>query len=285
MGILFLVMVPTTHADSQSFTYNGQEVNQTDDQGRKQGHWVFLGKYKNLPGYAPEDPVEEGDFLDNRKTGMWISYYPGKKVKSEIEHKMGRPNGKYLKYYENGQLEEKGTWQGNKYVESFERYHENGQLAQKKTFNSAGKTEGKVEYYFENGKPELVYTSKNGVESGPATRYYPNGDVKEEIVYADGAVTNRVEKKMVNPEYKEPVKDTKAAPTTQGTTNTAEGSKLPKDGYAKTYNANQDLEMDGEFKGGKLWNGKWYKYDKNGLLYKIEIYKNGKYFGDGVLEF
>jgi antitoxin component YwqK of YwqJK toxin-antitoxin module len=285
LGLLFLCGVSVTRADSQSFTYQGKEVNKTDEQGKKQGHWVFLGKHKNLPGYAPEEPVEEGDYLDNRKTGIWISYYPGKKKKSEIEHKMDRPNGTYIKYYENGQIEEKGMWKGNKYVGSFERYHDNGQVAQKKNFNESGKTDGKVEYYFSNGKPEFVYNSKNGVEEGKATRYYENGDVKEELDYTGGQVANRVEKKMVNPAVKIEEKTIKVAPVTQGNTNPADGGKLPKDGYHKTYNPNQDLEMDGEFKNGKLWNGKWYKYDKNGLLYKIEIYKDGKYFGDGVLEF
>ena len=55
-----------------------------------------------------------------------------------------------------------------------------------------------------------------------------------------------------------------------------------KDGYHKTYNENKDILMDGEFKGGKLWEGKHYIYDENGLLEKIEVYKEGKYAGNGV---
>ncbi len=285
LALFFLFGVSITHADSQSIVYEGKELNKTDEQGKKQGHWIYLGKHKSIPGYAPEDPVEEGDYENNRKTGIWISYYPGKKKKSEIEHKLGRPNGKYVKYYLNGQVEESGTWKGNKYVGNFERYHENGNVAQKKVFNESGKTNGTVEYYHENGKPELIYESVNGVESGLATRYYANGDVKETLNYADGQVTKREEKARVNPPYKETTKEVKDAPVTKGNTNEAEGGKTARDGYYKTYNNNKDLEMDGEFKNGKLWNGKWYKYDENGLLHKIEIYKNGKYFGDGVLEF
>lgn len=56
------------------------------------------------------------------------------------------------------------------------------------------------------------------------------------------------------------------------------------DGYHKTYNSNKDILMDGEFKNGKLFNGKHYIYDEYGLLEKIEVYKNGKYIGNGVVE-
>jgi len=284
--MLFFLGVNISHADSQSFVYNGQEVNKTDAADKKQGHWVYFGKHKNLPGYAPEDPVEEGDFVDNRKTGIWISYYPGSKKKSEIEHKGGRPNGTFVKYYENGVVEEKGNWLGNRYVGSLERRYENGNLAQQKVFNESGKEDGPQKFFHENGKVEFEFNKKNGVEAGPAKRFYENGDLKEELNYTDGQVTARTEKPMVNPPYKATPKagDNKTPPAMTGTGNPGTG-KVLKDGYNKTYNANQDLEMDGEFKDGKLWNGKWYKYDKNGLILKIEIYKNGKYVGDGVLEF
>lgn len=57
-----------------------------------------------------------------------------------------------------------------------------------------------------------------------------------------------------------------------------------KDGYNKLYNSNKQLWKDGEFKNCQLYNGKQYLYDKNGLLLRILIYKNGKYFGDGQLD-
>lgn len=285
--LLFVLGGVAVYANSQSFVYEGEEVNKKDAQGRKQGKWVILGKMKNLPGYAPEEKIEEGEYKDNRKMGIWKKYYPGGQLKSEIEYKYNRPNGKYITYYPNGVIEEKGTWKGNKYVGEFERRYENGNVAQKKSFNQSGKTDGTVEYYHENGNPELVYTSKNGVETGEAKRFYPNGDVKEIINYSDGKVTNRQEKDRVNPAIDEKEEEGSGGEA-QGEKNAAEGgqdAKALRDGYHKTYNENQDLLQDGEFKNGKLWNGKWYKYDENGLLYKIEIWKNGKYYGDGVLEF
>lgn len=272
--------VVVTEDDSQD------QKNQTDQQGRKQGHWVYYGKDKNLPGYKPDEKVEEGPYKDNRKHGMWKFYYPGEKLKSEIEYKYNRPNGSYTKYYDNGNVAESGTWKGNKYVGDFKKYHPNGVIAQEKTFNTAGRTEGKVKYVYPNGQTEFEFETANGVEKGKATRFYPNGDVKEQLDYSDGKVTNQVKKERVNPAVNlEGDKPAKEAPKEDGKVNPADANKEAEDGYKKKYNENGDLLMDGMFKKGKLWDGKWYKYDENGLLYKIEIYKNGKYFGDGVLEF
>ena len=41
--------------------------------------------------------------------------------------------------------------------------------------------------------------------------------------------------------------------------------------------------MDGIFKNSKLWEGKYYKYDDDGILLKYEIWKNGCYHSDGQL--
>jgi antitoxin component YwqK of YwqJK toxin-antitoxin module len=41
--------------------------------------------------------------------------------------------------------------------------------------------------------------------------------------------------------------------------------------------------MEGNFKGGQLWDGRHYIYDEDGLLLKVEVYKNGVYHSDGQL--
>lgn len=267
---------------------NGQNdtINQKVD-GKKEGYWIIWAHMRNLPDFKPNDKVEEGNYKTNRKIGMWKKYYPNGELQSEIEFVNGRASGKFKTYYENGQVEEQGNWKGRAYTGSFTRWHENGQIAQEKTFNEAGKTEGVVKYYHSNGQPELIFETNNGVETGTATRYYPNGDVKEVITFgADGAVTTREEKERVNPPVQlEEDKVIKAEPLAkEGDVNLApKGIGEITDGYHKTYNKNKDILMDGEFKSGNLWNGKHYIYDENGLLERIEVYKDGKYVGNGVL--
>ena len=41
---------------------------------------------------------------------------------------------------------------------------------------------------------------------------------------------------------------------------------------------------DGDFKDNRLMQGKNYIYDDNGILKRIEIYKNGGYVGDAQIE-
>jgi hypothetical protein len=34
---------------------------------------------------------------------------------------------------------------------------------------------------------------------------------------------------------------------------------------------------------GRLYDGKWYRYNTDGILIRIEIYKGGKFIGLGVI--
>ena len=63
-----------------SFSQN-DTINYTDDQNKKQGYWIFTNKQKKLPGYQPNQKVEEGYYINNKKDGKWVFYYRnGKKV-------------------------------------------------------------------------------------------------------------------------------------------------------------------------------------------------------------
>jgi antitoxin component YwqK of YwqJK toxin-antitoxin module len=118
-------------------------------------------------------------------------------------------------------------------------------------------------------------------------RKYPNGDIKEEKNFSGGAVDAGTEKTyaMVNPEEKVDVTPGLTDKTSKVSTDKPnEATKKVPDGYNKLYNVNKQISEDGEFKGGKLQNGKKYIYDKNGLLDKIEIYKAGKYAGDAQID-
>lgn len=71
-----------------------------------------------------------------------------------------------------------------------------------------------------------------------------------------------------------------------GQMDTTKTRKPPTEKYCKyTTNGNKVFRCDGEYQNGVLWNGKHYVYDKNGLLIKIEIYRGGKYCGDGQIDY
>lgn len=257
-----------------------QATNQKDANGWKQGYWIFYGKDMPEKGYPAEGKVEEGNFKDDKKTGEWIMYHKdGATPRTKGVFENGRPKGPYTKFYDNGVVMEEGTFSNGKQSGTFVRYYENGVKAQEKTFNAEGKEEGTVTLYHENGQPEFVFNKSNGVTTGDAVRYNPDGSVKEEIVYgADGKVVSSVQKEPAV----EVVKTGSGGPSGSSGV-TKDGKKFQSDGYNKLYNKADELWMDGQFKSGKLWDGKLYKYDSDGILLKIEIWKNGAYHSDGQL--
>ena len=56
------------------------------------------------------------------------------------------------------------------------------------------------------------------------------------------------------------------------------------DGYAKLFNLNKQISKEGEFRKYRLINGKDYIYDKNGILDRIAVYKDGRYIGEAPIE-
>jgi len=251
-------------------------------EGKKEGFWIIYAHMRNLSDYKPSSVIEQGSYKRSRKYGLWKKYFPNGNLMNEIVFKNGRASGDFKTYFANGNLEEEGFWKGRVYTGGFKRYHENGQLAQEKTFNNSGKTNGTVKYFYENGQEELVFNTIDGIENGEAIRYYENGDVKEILLFNEtGDVLKREAKKRINPAVKDNVEHKAEGVKVEGLEN-INGSKII-DGYHKTYNEDKDILMDGEFLNGKLIDGKYYIYDEYGLLEKIEVYKNGKYVGNGVL--
>jgi len=259
--------------------------NETDENGMKQGMWTIWGHMKPEKGYPENGKIEEGPYKDSRKNGEWIKFHKdGKTPRLVGVYVNNRPNGKYKKFYETGGVMEEGTFSAGKQKEVYKRYHENGNVAQEKEFNDSGKEDGTVKFFYEDGTPEFVFEKKDGVTVGTATRYYPNGDVKETITYgADGTVGTKTQKERINPPKGETVATTGGGGPSGAGLNTKNGKKFNRDGYNKLYNKDDELEMDGDFKSGKLWDGKLYKYDSDGILLKIEIWKKGKYHSDGQL--
>ena len=56
------------------------------------------------------------------------------------------------------------------------------------------------------------------------------------------------------------------------------------EGHNTLYRRDGQISKIGDFKGGRLWRGKVYHYDGDGILGGISIYKKGKYQGEGVIE-
>jgi antitoxin component YwqK of YwqJK toxin-antitoxin module len=131
---------------------------------------------------------------------------------------------------------------------------------------------------------EFEYFAHEGNPTGKAVRYYENGDVKEKIYYnSEGSVEKSELKEMINPAVKllDPGISKETAP--KATNPITNGVKFEPNGYNKIFNNNDEIWQDGYFKNGLLWDGKVYDYDRDGILLKVKVYKNGLYHSDGQL--
>lgn len=239
-------------------------INQKDTAGLKQGYWVIYGKDQPEKGFCDTCLVEEGFYKDDRKNGKWMFYYQNGNLKVKGNFVDGRPRGFYEKYYESGVFMESGYFANGRYGGTSCKYYENGCLQ------------------------SLKYFDINGKDSLPTIIYYPNCDTSISVY---GSVQFKREKSLTggtvdstfyeDGTYK--LRDS-GYPSGEGKMESPNPMPLPSEThYKKSINENGDPLMDGEFKDGKLWNGKKYIYDADGILLKIEIWKNGAYHSDGQL--
>ncbi len=262
-------------------------INQLDEMGRKTGHWVITGAMIKSNHYKPDQKVEEGEYVANKREGLWKRYHTNGKVKTEITYRNNRPEGPYKMFYPTGVVEEDGQWVNEHNVGSFKRFHPNGQVAQEFSFEDNGLRTGLQRYYYENGNPELEVEVVQGLEEGLMRRFYPNGDLMEEKMLKGGVVDKSTIKKY------EPRKETQLVAERTPAVEAKASVRITEDkpnlevfkhnGQNVLYNKQKQVTQIGEFKDGRLWNGKWKKYSANGLIEKIEIYKEGVYVGNAPI--
>lgn len=264
-------------------------LNQYNEDGKKVGYWIVRGSMKpEMTDYAAEGKIEEGGYSTGRRSGLWKKYWPNQNLKAEITYRNGRPYGAYKTYYENGNREEEGNWAGRKQTGSFQRDHANGNPQQRFTFNEDGKRDGTQEYYDEKGTLILKVDIVEGKENGVMERYWPDGTLRERVVYNDGVADESTRETY---ESKEPVEEPvveaiseEEAPEVTKTNLKTNVGKLNCNGPNKLYNRNRQIEQDGVFKNCRMWKGKIYKYNSDGLLVDVEIWDNGVMIGHGVIE-
>ncbi len=263
-------------------------INRIDAEGKKQGKWIVLGKSKMESCYPQNAIVEEGLYIDNKKSGIWKDYHCNGNLKTQITFQNGRPDGPASKYYETGKLKEEGIWKITKWTGEYKLYYANGQIQHEFNFNANGKREGNQRYFYESGKIMIEGNWAAGQESGIVKEFYETGEIKSEKNYSSGTVDVASIKEFdaKKPQKTLPLKETKKIliKKEEIVENAKPNAPLQLNGYHVLFNKNRQISKDGEFKNNFLINGKNFVYDENGILQKIEIYKNGYYVGNAQIE-
>lgn len=236
--------------------YKGDTINIVDKNMRKQNQWAYF--YDDNRSQIKMT----GEFVNNKRDGLWIKYYKNGNRKNEVTYENGKPKGPARFYYENGNIQEEGNWQVKYWVGDYRYYHENGILSYEFHFDQQGSRTGEQNYYFETG--DLMITGKwnQGKEDGVVTEYYEDGSIKVERNYTNGEI-----QKVDTKEYTEGEK-------LGGELVKKKSKKLLYTGdYTKTSPKGLLLQK-GYFKDGDLVTGNWYFYDINGVRYMTKILKD-----------
>lgn len=281
--ILALFLVLSTISSAQA-----RDLNRKDQTGLRQGYWVITGEMTGNRQYSPSAKVEEGYYKDDRREGVWKKYHPNGKLRSEINFIAGRPHGAYTTYYPNGQTEEKGNWEDNQNTGEFKRFYPNGKPQQHFFFTDSGKRNGTQYYFHENGNPSLIVDIANGKESGQYKRFASDGKLVEDRTFENGKVkvTHVQDHQKPQEQYAKPDEYNKSigkeAVVVKDKPNSA--TVFQPNGYNTLYDENGSVAQSGEFRDGRLYNGKWYRYSSAGILVKIDLYRKGRYIGEGITE-
>lgn len=265
-------------------------INYVDATGKKQKHWILFGKHKPGTCYTSAQKVEEGDYKENRKMGVWMEFYCNGQIKNKISFLNGRADGYAVIYYLNGNVQEEGQWKNNRWVGDLKQYYENGQLQHEFKYNESGKREGLQVYKYENGQVAIKGSFADGKEVGVIKEFTENGQLKAEKTYNNGnlevatintfLVKSETAKEMLPVPSDAPILVVKAGEKHNDDT------KIPSilNGKHTLYDNNKNVTKDGIFNNNIFIDGKAYIYNENGILQRILIYKNGKYIGDGIME-
>lgn len=231
---------------------NSDTLNQTDEMGRKQGYWK-----KKIPVLDKWILVEEGNYLNNIKSGYWKEYYNNGNLKNKIFYADGRPNGPGEMFYENGTLREKGIFIKNRWIGDYTLYYQTKQIQHKFHFNEKGKRDGRQYYFFQNGIIAIESDFINGKDI-ETIEYYESGKLKEKtsgdslkIKFYESGVCNSVEHLMNG----------------------------KKNGFQFYYNSKGNLNKKVSYLNGKM-NGTFVLYHPNGIIQVTGNYENGHMSGE-----
>jgi antitoxin component YwqK of YwqJK toxin-antitoxin module len=270
---------------AQATVTTADTLNRVDEMGRRQGYWKVVAPAPDKPGYSSGALVEEGRYAGGKRVGLWRRYWPNGNPMSEVTYQAGRPRGAYKTYYPSGKVEEQGSWDLDRNTGKFQRYHPNGKLAQDFVFNASGVRDGEQKYYHENGQLAVQVMVEQGKEDGTLKRYTADGQLQQVAQFNDGVINAANSKYIRSVPKAEDVKvDPKAAPAPAvAPTETTNAIAFRDNGYNTLYDRQMRISQQGDFVNGRLFDGKRYTYDANGLLTRIQIYKGGRFAGDAVI--
>lgn len=218
LGILCLVALPAQ-----------AQINQLDEQGRKQGKWIQ--KYKNgitrFKGqFKDGNPIGDFTYYDYKAnktaqvsfqadgTAQATLFHPNGNKAGEGDYAREQKQGVWLFYDVKGVLSAEETFVNGKRHGPSQTFYLNGQVARETAFHEGVENglrkdyfedgtprftgqiveanfQGEVTFYHETGHPKLKGSYQNGVKEGKWIVYDENGIPKKILKYTSGRLEEK----------------------------------------------------------------------------------------------
>lgn len=299
LSLLILLTFPAIATNVRST----DTINLFNRNGERNGWWILTEDSKPyIPGKSVKS--REGRYVNGRREGVWINYYDDGKTPRLIgEYADNRPAGAYFRFDRKGELVQASAVP--KRISAKQSVQAtNPFFSCKMMFNQQDMVAGQV------------FFTHDIFKKSQAIRFWTEAAMQSEkstfsIIDYSWLTANysrilavytfiRTPKNM-RVDAKAPVAVSSHKPKVESTVTPAakdlsyyypplikhpkvgKGLVFAPNGFNKLYTENSEIWVDGYFVNGRLSSGKIFIYDRDGVLLKVRVYKNGVYESDGGL--
>ncbi|MCB0396686.1 MAG: toxin-antitoxin system YwqK family antitoxin [Flavobacteriales bacterium] len=238
-------------------------LNQTDDQGRKQGHWI-----KYFPEHEKQ-VMYDGYFKNDLPIGLLKRYTPDGKLQAEMDYAADGYTIQAKLYHPNGQLMATGGYIGKVKDGEWTYYNEAGKKTSHEGFKQGVSHGSFEEYYPSTGATVNQLTWVDGVKQGPWIQQFESGKLKLKANYEKGHLEGDIT--FYYPEGGVQMKGQYVAGMKQGT-----WKYFLEDGRLASIIGHKDGDVVSSVK----VNGTFTEHYPGRIPSKVENYRNGKLDGD-----
>lgn len=162
------------------------EINKTDQQGRKQGHWIKK--------YPDKSIMYDGVFKDDHPVGEFRRYYENNTLKSLLIYNDNGTEAIACIYHPNGYISSKGKYvnQMKEGKWQFFSLSINGYIICEEHYSGNLKNGPSIKFYPDSTVAEKL-TYINDIKQGEWIQYYPNGAICLKSNYLNGKINGRFE--------------------------------------------------------------------------------------------
>lgn len=162
------------------------QINKTDQQGRKQGHWIKM--------YPGETIMYDGIFRDDHPVGEFKRYFENQSLKSILIYSDDGRKASATLYHPNGNISSKGNYtdQMKEGKWQFFSLSTNGYLISEEFYLNNIRNGLSLKFYPDSTIAEKV-SYRNGLKEGEWIQYYPSGAVRLKSNYLNGKINGSFE--------------------------------------------------------------------------------------------